>query len=174
MNWLSENVPPPTLWCTTHSTHGQGGCMDQLSKAFDDITQKVKKTTAQPVMPDDVPNNPMVIPPWATCKSKKVYNQIHFYDHPFVDWLISPYYRTVVLTKVFRTYSCWALNCCWQAISQNLICQLPKGTIMDFSNQHHPILAPYHLHTTWRAMMKVWVRKALGVDLINTVWTRTT
>lgn len=37
--------------------------MDQLSKAFDDITQKVKKTTAQPVMPDDVPNNPMVIPP---------------------------------------------------------------------------------------------------------------
>ena len=85
MNWLSENVPPLTLRHTTRSTRGQGGHVDQLSKAFDDITRKAKKTTAQPVIPDDVPNNPMAIPPRATRKSEKVYNQIHFYDHPFVD-----------------------------------------------------------------------------------------
>lgn len=68
-------MPPPSLKRASRINRGHGGRAEQLSKAFEEITRKPKKTTTEPVIPDDVPNNPMAIPPRATRKTHKVGNQ---------------------------------------------------------------------------------------------------
>ena len=54
---------------------GQGGWAAQLSKTFDEITHVPKKTATEPIIPDNIPNNPMAIPPKVTRKGKKVDTQ---------------------------------------------------------------------------------------------------
>ena len=64
-----ENAPPKR---TTRSNRGQGGCVEQLEKAFEAITRKPKKATAPSVILDKVPVNPMAAPPTATRKRAAV------------------------------------------------------------------------------------------------------
>ena len=73
--WFAENLPPPSLKRASHVNCGQGGRAAQLSKTFDEITRKPKKTTTEPIIPDNIPNNPMAIPLKATHKGKKVDTQ---------------------------------------------------------------------------------------------------
>ena len=47
----------------------------ELSKTFDEITRAPKKTATEPIIPDNIPNNPMAISPKATRKGKKVDTQ---------------------------------------------------------------------------------------------------
>ena len=73
--WFAENLPPPSLKRASRVNCGQGGRAAQLSKTFDEITREPKKTTTEPIIPDNIPNNPMAIPPKATRKGKKVDTQ---------------------------------------------------------------------------------------------------
>ena len=73
--WFAENLPPLSLKHASRMNHGQGGWAAQLSKTFDEITRTPKKTATEPIIPDNIPNNPMAIPPKATRKGKKVDTQ---------------------------------------------------------------------------------------------------
>ena len=69
--WFAENLPLPSLKCASCMNHGRGGWAAQLFKTFNEITHEPKKTTTEPIIPDNIPNNSMAIPPKQLTRAKR-------------------------------------------------------------------------------------------------------